>query len=216
MKLLKGLINTPVELIKNVKIKNIFIFCYITAIVAVLSFVILSFATDRILRATGLLQSETLTFDDVMMWEIIPTDNGKMFSFSIDPQIHLPEKEQLISSVELKMFLEEETGELAAYYKTSGEEEYSVANRVFGYKDDEGVVFDFGLKKVTSIRLDPASYVTVLGVFNGVEINPQRSFADFFRISGATVYFLALIPAMIAAVVCTFKQVLVNNEFFTS
>ncbi len=216
MSSLKIVRDKAINFIKTVEVKKLFALCYIIAVVALVMFVLISFATDRILRATGLLQSETLTFDDVVMWEIIPTDDGKMFSFSVDPQIHLPEKEQLISSVELKMYLEEETGELAAYYTTENEPEYSVANRVFGYKDSEGVVFDFGLKKVTSIRLDPASYVTVLGVFNGVIVNPERSLIDFFRFSGATIYFLALIPAMVVALICTFKQILVNNEVSTS
>ncbi len=104
------------------------------------------------------------------------------------------------------MDFEGETGELAAYYTTESEPEFSVLNRVYGYRDEEGAVFPFGEKIVTSIRIDRPSYVTVVGVFNSIEINPERNLADFFKISGSTIYFIVLIPAMIAAIICTFKH----------
>ncbi len=195
---------------------KIFIYCYIISLLAVVVFVLLSFAMDRLLRATGALQSETLSWEDITPIEIIPTEDGKIFSYSVDPQILLPPKEQLISSIELKVDFEGETGELSAYYTDNPDADFSVLNRVYGYHDDEGAVFEFGLKKVSSLRIDPSSYVTTLGYFNGIEINPIRSFSDFVRINGATFYFMAVVPAMIAAIICTFKHIWVKNELSTS
>ncbi len=199
--------------IKDIKIV---VFCYLFSILAIVAFVLICFASDRILRASGLLENEIFYWEDIVPIEIITLPDGKVYSYSIDPQILLPQKDQLVSTVRLMMDFEGELGELAAYYKTAGQQDFSVQDRVFGYFDNDGVLFDFGLKNVTEIRIDPASYATTLGIFNSIEINPVRNLSEYFSLNGSTLYFVILIPAMIAASICTIKHVMVNDEVYSS
>ncbi len=194
------------------KPNKIFLWCYIVCIIISILFVLLSFAADRVLRAAGLLEAETLYWEDIVPLEITPTPDGKIFSYSIDPQILLPPKEQLVSTIRLNIDFESDTGELAAYYKSGDEQDFSVQNRVYGYPDDNAILFDLGLKMVSELRIDPASNATAIGVFNSIDINPVRDLVDYFMLNGATIYFVILIPAMIASVICTIKKAMVNDE----
>ncbi len=192
--------------------RQLLLVIYLLSIVIMLLFGFFSFGIEFALRQLGMITTQELTAEQVGFVDIVTDENGVISSTSGDCQIHLPPGYRLITSVMLNIEFSGETGELTAYYTEEEGEEFSATDRVYGSVVEGGAYFDFGLKKINRVRLDPTNYTVEIGVFDGVIINPQRDFLDYFSIGASEIYFLALIPAMIWAILISIKRSIKNDK----
>ncbi len=203
------------KLISKIKMPNnrqLLIALYIILAIVMLLYGFFSFGIELALRHLGMITTMELTADQIGFVDIVTDENGVISSTSGDCQIHLPPGDRLITSVMMNIEFSGETGELTAYYTDEEGAEFAAADRVYGTVTEQGAYFDFGLRKVNRVRLDPTNYTVEIGVFESVIINPPRDFSDYFTIGAPQIYFFALIPAMVWAIILSIKKQLAGKD----
>ncbi len=185
--------------------KYLLVMLYIVMLVVMLLYSLVSFAGDRILRATGALYTYTVEAEELTFIDIVSDENGVLSSTSNDPQIILPSTNTLLASLTMNLRYTSESGEIVTYFTTDRSPEFSSSNRVFGSIEDDGIVFNFGLVSVNSLRIDPTNYIVEIGKLEHIIVNPQRDFIEFFLIDSTSIYFFITVPLLLWAVIVGLK-----------
>lgn len=164
----------------------------------------------------GLKMQQTLELSQLQPVGIRPYETeepGEWYvSSDADPQLIL-QKDLYLETVTLRMQRQKEGFAAVLYYKTPGQQDYSEQKAVYADEIEPGVfVFDLKGKRVSEMRIDPDSVGGVITRFDGLELNPDKSFVWAFKPSWKGVLLVLILPLFAAALLleiaglCKHKQ----------
>ena len=164
---------------------------------------------DGIGYATGRLYPQELSLATAETQNVVVTDSGLWVSTTSDPQILLTSTQQ-IRTVRWVTQSDTVAGEIEGYYARNGG--FSLRDRIFGRttKTAGEAVLWFPISGGSTVRIDPvgrAGAVFAGGADEAVlYINEPRSFISYFVLDASQVFWLLVLPAIVAAIADWVKQ----------
>ena len=154
--------------------------CIGAAVICFPIYGLINFALEKKLQNSGNMPELTYSVSQTET-EGIEEWEGTYYSNTEDPQILIEFEEPVyINHIQLDISFNNPPGQAEVYYAQKPGQGFSAKNRLFpNIADDEKIVFDTKVKKVTKLRIDPAMYAGIgMNIqdihINGVEKNLGR------------------------------------------
>ena len=174
---------------------------------------IVNFAVDKILIRTGNMPSVTY---DIRQTETVAMaeKEGIYYSTDGDPQIIVYfEKPIYVTSVEMDIQYNGNPGETVMYYAQKPGQGFSERKREFSNSSEsDKLMFNIGRKKMTMIRIDPAMYAGVGMTIQGININVEKSFLNYFELTYTDVFIFTVVYTFLISCFMLLKDLIYEKE----
>ena len=175
------------------------VFCYLLALIMYIIWGLLGFSYSTVLRSTGSITTHNLTPTEVQLVDIIILPDGTLQSTSVDPQILFPKDLGVIESLTMQIDFSGIEGEHTLYHEKNIENPFGMYNRVWPTENQDNVFVYTPPIGTKTIRLDPTDVNGMIMEVGEITVNEQKSFFDFFKMDGGDVFYMVVIPALVAS-----------------
>lgn len=175
--------------------------CYAAAVAITVVYCLTLAVFSQIMRLNGGIESQTLTLEDLTLYNAEIIDKNTAVSTNEDPQFIFPALDGTLQSVKIEMQFSFTPGEMAMYYTTKPGEAFGQNKRVWAKETDNGVYVYNLPAGVKALRLDPGNANNNTITVNSITVNPPKSFFSYFALSAGRLLALAVLPALTASVI---------------
>lgn len=167
----------------------------------------ITFGTESFLRATGRMQTVTLSAQDFELIGIKQLESGSFVSTDADPQMvgicGMP-----LARITLSCSFAVDPGEMMVYYTQSADQAFHPNKRYRFYADGNGsYTATMPLKKVDALRIDPTNLAANTMTIDSITLNAPKSFGQFFAVNAGDIFNLILYSTLISALITLLKEV---------
>lgn len=166
-----------------------------------------AFGHETLLRATGKMETVTLSAEDFVLSGIEKTENGYITT-DWDPQLIL-EKDMKIARITLNCTFSVSPGEMVVYYTEKDGQGYSAAKRYWFYADSDSFArytAQLPVKSYKSIRIDPTAIAGNAMTIDSIVLNRTKTFGEYFAVSFKNIFNLLVYSCLLATVITLAKE----------
>lgn len=197
-----------IKKLKNLNGAKLIVFC--AAVLCVLWFGknAIAFGAETAARASGKMQTVTLSADDFDLIGIVKTENGSYVTTDSDPQLVL-NGDMEISRITLNCTFTVSPGEMVVYYSQKDGQGYSATKRYWFYPDSTSLssyTAQMQLDNYKSIRIDPTTVAGNTMEIESIVINGHKSLGEYFAVSFKNIFNLLVYSCLMATVITLAKE----------
>ena len=196
-----------IKKLKNLSGARLIALCAVLLCVLWLGKNLFAFGAETAARASGKMQTVTLSAEDFFLSGIAKTDSGYITTDG-DPQLIL-EGDMKISRITLNCTFSVTPGEMVVYYSEKDGQGYSSAKRYWFYADSENLdsyTASIPMKNLKSIRIDPTTVAGNTMTIDSIVLNSPKAIGEYFAISFKTVFNLLVYSCLLATVITLVRE----------